>query len=161
MLWRERGICVCIHCVNVCFELWSDCTAMGFLIFKLVLTFSSSLTFSICVKDSMSIRFHALSWTLPQPFSSRKWRSTQTIKSLHFYCSCLQLNCDFLFFLKVSAYGFMTPDYANYSDHYYDKTYHKVGFFVNHDMRMEMNVWQRLHKEGLIKLYMRQEKPLK
>ncbi|XP_038130090.1 alpha-N-acetylgalactosaminide alpha-2,6-sialyltransferase 2 [Cyprinodon tularosa] len=62
---------------------------------------------------------------------------------------------------QVSAYGFMTPDYANYSDHYYDKTYHKVGFFVNHDMRMEMNVWQRLHKEGLIKLYMRQEKPLK
>lgn len=58
---------------------------------------------------------------------------------------------------QVSAYGFMTPDYRNYSDHYYDKDYHKVAFYANHDMRMEMTVWQRLHKAGLITLYMRQE----
>lgn len=56
--------------------------------------------------------------------------------------------------LKVSAYGFMTPDYKNYSDHYYDSTYHSVGFYINHDLRMEMTLWQQLHQAGLIRLYM-------
>lgn len=56
---------------------------------------------------------------------------------------------------QVSAYGFMTPDYKNYSDHYYDSSYHPVGFYANHDLRMEMDLWQQLHKAGLIRLYMR------
>lgn len=56
---------------------------------------------------------------------------------------------------KVSAYGFMTPDYAKYSDHYYDSDFHLVGFYVNHDLRLEMGLWQRLHRAGLIRLYMR------
>ncbi|XP_035001800.1 alpha-N-acetylgalactosaminide alpha-2,6-sialyltransferase 2 [Hippoglossus stenolepis] len=55
---------------------------------------------------------------------------------------------------QVSAYGFMTPDYKNYSDHYYDRNYHPVGFYVNHDMRMEMTLWQQLHQAGLMRLYM-------
>ncbi|XP_072229659.1 alpha-N-acetylgalactosaminide alpha-2,6-sialyltransferase 2 [Leuresthes tenuis] len=55
---------------------------------------------------------------------------------------------------QVSAYGFMTPDYKNYSDHYYDSNYHPVGFFINHDLRMEMKLWQQLHQAGLIRLYM-------
>ncbi|KAM7381109.1 hypothetical protein PAMA_012106 [Pampus argenteus] len=55
---------------------------------------------------------------------------------------------------KVSAYGFMTPDYKNYSDHYYDSSYHSVGFFINHDLRMEMALWQQLHQAELIRLYM-------
>lgn len=63
----------------------------------------------------------------------------------------------FLLLMKVSAYGFMTPDYKNYSDHYYDKTYHGVGFFINHDLRMEMTLWQQLHQEGLIRLYMHKD----
>ncbi|XP_040033207.2 alpha-N-acetylgalactosaminide alpha-2,6-sialyltransferase 2 [Gasterosteus aculeatus] len=54
---------------------------------------------------------------------------------------------------QVSAYGFMTPDYRKYSDHYYDKSYRPVGFFINHDLRMEMSLWQQLHQEGLIRLY--------
>ncbi len=58
--------------------------------------------------------------------------------------------------MKVSAYGFMTPDYKSYSDHYYDSTHRRVGFYVNHDLRMEMTLWQQLHKAGLIRLYMRQ-----
>uniref|UniRef100_A0A1A8J6Z6 alpha-N-acetylgalactosaminide alpha-2,6-sialyltransferase n=2 Tax=Nothobranchius kuhntae TaxID=321403 RepID=A0A1A8J6Z6_NOTKU len=58
---------------------------------------------------------------------------------------------------QVSAYGFMTPDYKNYSDHYFDSTYHPVGFYVNHDLRMEMMLWQQLHKAGLIQLYMHKE----
>ncbi|XP_022598154.1 alpha-N-acetylgalactosaminide alpha-2,6-sialyltransferase 2-like [Seriola dumerili] len=55
---------------------------------------------------------------------------------------------------QVSAYGFMTPDYKNYSDHYYDSSYHPVGFFINHDLRMEMSLWQQLQQAGLIRLYM-------
>lgn len=61
----------------------------------------------------------------------------------------------FLNFLKVSAYGFMTPDYQSYSDHYYDRSYQPVGFYANHDLHMEMDLWQQLHKAGLIRLYMR------
>ncbi|XP_035468049.2 alpha-N-acetylgalactosaminide alpha-2,6-sialyltransferase 2 [Scophthalmus maximus] len=57
---------------------------------------------------------------------------------------------------QVSAYGFMTPDYKNYSDHYYDSSYHAVGFFINHDLRMEMSLWQQLHQAGLMRLYMHQ-----
>uniref|UniRef100_A0A672HTV8 alpha-N-acetylgalactosaminide alpha-2,6-sialyltransferase n=1 Tax=Salarias fasciatus TaxID=181472 RepID=A0A672HTV8_SALFA len=55
---------------------------------------------------------------------------------------------------QVNAYGFMTPDYAQYSDHYYDSSYHSVAFYINHDLRMEMALWQQLHQAGLIRLYM-------
>ncbi|XP_076154169.1 alpha-N-acetylgalactosaminide alpha-2,6-sialyltransferase 2 [Alosa pseudoharengus] len=57
---------------------------------------------------------------------------------------------------QVSAYGFMTPDYKNYSDHYYDKQFHGVAFYANHDFRLEMKLWQELHQAGLLNLYMRQ-----
>ncbi|KAG9337896.1 hypothetical protein JZ751_027549 [Albula glossodonta] len=56
---------------------------------------------------------------------------------------------------QVDAYGFITPDYKKYSDHYYDKSFHRVIFYVNHDMRLELKVWQELHKARLINLYMR------
>ncbi|XP_060951312.1 alpha-N-acetylgalactosaminide alpha-2,6-sialyltransferase 2 isoform X2 [Limanda limanda] len=55
---------------------------------------------------------------------------------------------------QVSAYGFMTPDYKNYSDHYYDKKHHPVVFYANHDMGMELTLWQQLHQAGLMNLYM-------
>lgn len=57
---------------------------------------------------------------------------------------------------QVNAYGFMTPDYSKYSDHYYDSRYHPVGFYINHDLRMELALWQQLHHAGLIRLYMGQ-----
>ncbi|KAM9716472.1 alpha-N-acetylgalactosaminide alpha-2,6-sialyltransferase 2 isoform 1-T3 [Menidia menidia] len=56
---------------------------------------------------------------------------------------------------QVSAYGFMTPDYGRYSDHYYDGRFQPVGFFINHDLRLEMELWQQLHRAGLLRLYMR------
>ncbi|CAL8263366.1 unnamed protein product [Arctogadus glacialis] len=56
---------------------------------------------------------------------------------------------------QVSAYGFMTPDYKKYPNHYYDKTLSKVRFFANHDYGSELELWQQLHKDGLIRLYMR------
>ncbi|XP_075891180.1 alpha-N-acetylgalactosaminide alpha-2,6-sialyltransferase 2 isoform X1 [Nelusetta ayraudi] len=57
---------------------------------------------------------------------------------------------------EVSAYGFMTSDYKNYSDHYFDRSFHPVVFYANHDLRMEMNLWQQLHRSDLIRLYQRQ-----
>ncbi|ROI81964.1 Alpha-N-acetylgalactosaminide alpha-2,6-sialyltransferase 2 [Anabarilius grahami] len=57
---------------------------------------------------------------------------------------------------QVDAYGFMTPDYNVYSDHYYDKQRRVVHFYANHDMRMEMKLWQELHQAGLMNLFMRQ-----
>lgn len=59
---------------------------------------------------------------------------------------------------QVDAYGFMTPDYNKYSDHYFDKSFRAVGFFINHDLKMEMSLWQQLHKAGLIRLYMHQDR---
>ncbi|XP_072523080.1 alpha-N-acetylgalactosaminide alpha-2,6-sialyltransferase 2 [Salminus brasiliensis] len=56
---------------------------------------------------------------------------------------------------QVSAYGFMTSDFSKYSDHYYDKTHHPVHFYANHDLRLELMLWQQLHQAGLITLYMR------
>lgn len=65
--------------------------------------------------------------------------------------------CFFPFVTQVSAYGFMTSDYRNYSDHYFDRSFHPVVFYVNHDLRMEMNLWQRLHQLGLLRLYQHQK----
>ncbi|XP_078510287.1 uncharacterized protein LOC144769964 [Lissotriton helveticus] len=56
---------------------------------------------------------------------------------------------------EVSAYGFLTPDYQNYSNHYYDKTKKEVYFYLNHDYEIEKQLWQVLHKQGIIKLYSR------
>ncbi|RXN10158.1 alpha-N-acetylgalactosaminide alpha-2,6-sialyltransferase 2-like protein [Labeo rohita] len=56
---------------------------------------------------------------------------------------------------QVDAYGFMTPDYTLYSDHYYDKQRRTVHFYANHDMRMELKLWQKLHEAGLMNLFMR------
>jgi len=58
----------------------------------------------------------------------------------YYYCYCDYLTHNVFepFVVQVSAYGFMTPNYIDFSDHYYDKTYHKVGFYANHDFRLEM-----------------------
>ncbi|XP_041663031.1 alpha-N-acetylgalactosaminide alpha-2,6-sialyltransferase 2-like [Cheilinus undulatus] len=56
---------------------------------------------------------------------------------------------------QVSAYGFMTPDYGRYSKYYYDRAHQPMSFHQYHDFKMEMNLWQQLHKDGLIRLYMR------
>ncbi|XP_056404920.1 alpha-N-acetylgalactosaminide alpha-2,6-sialyltransferase 2-like [Hyla sarda] len=56
---------------------------------------------------------------------------------------------------QVSAYGYMTPNYAEFSDHYFDSSHHRVVFYSNHNYRREMKLWQALHNAGAIKLYMR------
>uniref|UniRef100_A0A8B9SHC1 alpha-N-acetylgalactosaminide alpha-2,6-sialyltransferase n=1 Tax=Anas platyrhynchos TaxID=8839 RepID=A0A8B9SHC1_ANAPL len=42
---------------------------------------------------------------------------------------------------EVSAFGFMTPGYR------------EVQFYVNHDLKLEMRLWQRLQRSGLLRLY--------
>ncbi|XP_013807519.1 alpha-N-acetylgalactosaminide alpha-2,6-sialyltransferase 2-like isoform X1 [Apteryx mantelli] len=54
---------------------------------------------------------------------------------------------------EVSAFGFLTPDYQAYSDHYFDRTRKRVQFFTNHDLKKEMKLWQRLQRSGLLSLY--------
>ncbi|NXI69691.1 SIA7B sialyltransferase, partial [Anseranas semipalmata] len=54
---------------------------------------------------------------------------------------------------EVSAFGFMTPGYRAYSDHYFDRRHKQVQFFANHDLKMEMQLWQRLQRSGLLRLY--------
>ncbi|XP_053309916.1 alpha-N-acetylgalactosaminide alpha-2,6-sialyltransferase 1 [Spea bombifrons] len=55
----------------------------------------------------------------------------------------------------VSAYGFMTDDYMNYSDHYYDQMKIPITFYINHDFLLERDLWRNLHRENIIKLYQR------
>uniref|UniRef100_A0A8C6ZNH4 alpha-N-acetylgalactosaminide alpha-2,6-sialyltransferase n=1 Tax=Nothoprocta perdicaria TaxID=30464 RepID=A0A8C6ZNH4_NOTPE len=54
---------------------------------------------------------------------------------------------------EVSAFGFLTPDYQAYSDHYFDRRHKQVQFFANHDLRKEMQLWQQLQRCGLLHLY--------
>ncbi|XP_068510905.1 alpha-N-acetylgalactosaminide alpha-2,6-sialyltransferase 2-like [Anas acuta] len=54
---------------------------------------------------------------------------------------------------EVSAFGFMTPGYRAYSDHYFDRGHKEVQFYVNHDLKLEMRLWQRLQRSGLLRLY--------
>ncbi|KAM9296787.1 alpha-N-acetylgalactosaminide alpha-2,6-sialyltransferase 2-like [Gastrophryne carolinensis] len=56
---------------------------------------------------------------------------------------------------QVDAYGFMTPNYRKFSDHYFDSSYKRVVFYINHSFRREMHLWQELHKAGVINLFMR------
>uniref|UniRef100_A0A8C3T124 alpha-N-acetylgalactosaminide alpha-2,6-sialyltransferase n=1 Tax=Chelydra serpentina TaxID=8475 RepID=A0A8C3T124_CHESE len=56
---------------------------------------------------------------------------------------------------EVSAYGFISPDYQAYSDHYFDRTRKALLFYCNHDLRLEMRLWQKLHQSRLITLYAR------
>ncbi|NXC42859.1 SIA7B sialyltransferase, partial [Penelope pileata] len=54
---------------------------------------------------------------------------------------------------EVSAFGFLTPGYRAYSEHYFDRRHKEMQFFINHDLRMEMRLWQRLQRSGLLRLY--------
>ncbi|XP_039510069.1 alpha-N-acetylgalactosaminide alpha-2,6-sialyltransferase 2 [Pimephales promelas] len=58
---------------------------------------------------------------------------------------------------QVSAYGFITDNYLNYSDHYYDKVMKPLIFYANHDMMMEGRLWKQLHSHKVLWLYQRQE----
>ncbi|XP_077183799.1 alpha-N-acetylgalactosaminide alpha-2,6-sialyltransferase 2 [Paroedura picta] len=54
---------------------------------------------------------------------------------------------------QVSAYGFITENYQQFSDHYYEREKKPLVFYANHDMLLESELWKRLHHVGIMKLY--------
>uniref|UniRef100_A0A9J7YHD4 alpha-N-acetylgalactosaminide alpha-2,6-sialyltransferase n=1 Tax=Cyprinus carpio carpio TaxID=630221 RepID=A0A9J7YHD4_CYPCA len=59
---------------------------------------------------------------------------------------------------QVSAYGFMTENYKDFSCHYYDKVKKPLVSYTNHDMEMEQRLWKQLHSQKVLWLYQRQKK---
>ncbi|XP_058492979.1 alpha-N-acetylgalactosaminide alpha-2,6-sialyltransferase 1-like [Solea solea] len=56
----------------------------------------------------------------------------------------------------VSAYGFMTENYKNFSNYYVQRNIKtRVAFFANHDYIQEMKLWKKLHQSKIIRLYER------
>ncbi|KAM5318439.1 alpha-N-acetylgalactosaminide alpha-2,6-sialyltransferase 2-like [Glossophaga mutica] len=56
---------------------------------------------------------------------------------------------------EVSAYGFITENYREFSDHYFDKKKKPLKFYANHDLRLEATLWKDLHQAGIMQLYQR------
>ncbi|NWJ04231.1 SIA7B sialyltransferase, partial [Crypturellus undulatus] len=56
---------------------------------------------------------------------------------------------------QVSAYGFITDNYEEFSDHYYETEKKPLMFYANHDMMLEAELWKSLHRAGIMKLYQR------
>ncbi|KAL2297639.1 hypothetical protein Nmel_016191 [Mimus melanotis] len=56
---------------------------------------------------------------------------------------------------QVSAYGFITANYEQFSDHYYEVEKKPLVFYANHDMVLEAALWRSLHRAGIITLYQR------
>ncbi|XP_054624914.1 alpha-N-acetylgalactosaminide alpha-2,6-sialyltransferase 1-like isoform X2 [Dunckerocampus dactyliophorus] len=58
----------------------------------------------------------------------------------------------------VDAYGFMTQDYAKYSNYYFERGgKSRVVFYANHDYVLEMKTWKKLHDSKIMRLYQRTE----
>lgn len=81
------------------------------------------------------------------------WRIYRPTTGALLLLTALQL-CD-----QVSAYGFITEGHERFSDHYYDRSWKKTVFYINHDFALERALWKRLHDEGIIRLYQRPVAP--
>lgn len=68
--------------------------------------------------------------------------------------------CACWLFPQVSAYGFITENYKDFSDHYYDKVMKPLVLYANHDMEMEGRLWKQLHSQKVLWLYQRQKKDM-
>ncbi|NXC43595.1 SIA7A sialyltransferase, partial [Penelope pileata] len=77
------------------------------------------------------------------------WRLYRPTTGAFLLLTALHL-CD-----QVSAYGYITEGHQKYSDHYYDKTWKRLIFYINHDFNLEKQLWKRLHDENIMKLYQR------
>uniref|UniRef100_A0A8B9CQ63 alpha-N-acetylgalactosaminide alpha-2,6-sialyltransferase n=1 Tax=Anser brachyrhynchus TaxID=132585 RepID=A0A8B9CQ63_9AVES len=77
------------------------------------------------------------------------WRLYRPTTGAFLLLTALHL-CD-----RVSAYGYITEGHEKYSDHYYDKEWKRLIFYINHDFNLEKQVWKKLHDENIIKLYQR------
>ncbi|KAM3921351.1 alpha-N-acetylgalactosaminide alpha-2,6-sialyltransferase 2 isoform 2-T2 [Leptodactylus fuscus] len=56
---------------------------------------------------------------------------------------------------QVNAYGFITHNFNQFSDHYFERKKKELEFYANHDMLMEMHLWSKLHRRGIMTLYTR------
>ncbi|CAJ0916724.1 unnamed protein product [Ranitomeya imitator] len=56
---------------------------------------------------------------------------------------------------QVDAYGFITNNFKQFSDHYFERTKKELEFYANHDMLMEMHLWSKLQQKGIMTLYQR------
>ncbi|NXW53137.1 SIA7A sialyltransferase, partial [Eurystomus gularis] len=77
------------------------------------------------------------------------WRLYRPTTGAFLLLTALHL-CD-----RVSAYGYITEGHEKYSDHYYDKDKKRLVFYINHDFKLEKQVWKKLHDENIMKLYQR------
>uniref|UniRef100_A0A8C6G1G3 alpha-N-acetylgalactosaminide alpha-2,6-sialyltransferase n=1 Tax=Moschus moschiferus TaxID=68415 RepID=A0A8C6G1G3_MOSMO len=84
-----------------------------------------------------------------ETLNTAHWRIYRPTTGALLLLTALQL-CD-----QVSAYGFITEGHERFSDHYYDKSWKRTIFYINHDFKLEMTLWKRLHDEGIIRLYQR------
>ncbi|NXU80400.1 SIA7A sialyltransferase, partial [Oreotrochilus melanogaster] len=80
---------------------------------------------------------------------SPSWRLYRPTTGAFLLMTALHL-CD-----QVSAYGYITEGHRKYSDHYYDKEWKRLVFYLNHDFNLEKRVWKKLHDENILKLYQR------
>ncbi|XP_065765998.1 alpha-N-acetylgalactosaminide alpha-2,6-sialyltransferase 1 [Muntiacus reevesi] len=84
-----------------------------------------------------------------ETLNTAHWRIYRPTTGALLLLTALQL-CD-----QVSAYGFITEGHERFSDHYYDKSWKRTIFYINHDFKLERTLWKRLHDEGIIRLYQR------
>ncbi|KAM3849864.1 alpha-N-acetylgalactosaminide alpha-2,6-sialyltransferase 1-like [Diretmus argenteus] len=91
---------------------------------------------------------------------NRFWKSSQLNSEL--WSMVRPTNGAFAVFLAlhtcdvVDAYGFMTDDYSNYSNYYFERRAKtNVVFYLNHDYLVEMNLWKKLHNNRILQLYQR------
>ncbi|NXK47498.1 SIA7A sialyltransferase, partial [Chauna torquata] len=77
------------------------------------------------------------------------WRLYRPTTGAFLLLTALHL-CD-----QVSAYGYITEGHKKYSDHYYDKEWKRLVFYINHDFNLEKQLWKKLHDENIMKLYQR------
>ncbi|KAI4556652.1 hypothetical protein MJT46_015275 [Ovis ammon polii x Ovis aries] len=88
-----------------------------------------------------------------ETLNTAHWRIYRPTTGALLLLTALQL-CD-----RVSAYGFITEGHERFSDHYYDKSWKRTIFYINHDFKLERTLWKRLHDEGIIRLYQRPMTP--
>lgn len=59
---------------------------------------------------------------------------------------------------QVNAYGFITAHHSKYHNYYYEKfAKTRVVFYINHDYKLEIKTWKKLHDANIIRLYQREE----
>ncbi|XP_045670479.1 alpha-N-acetylgalactosaminide alpha-2,6-sialyltransferase 1 [Ursus americanus] len=95
------------------------------------------------------IRYMKNRFLRSKTLDSGHWRIYRPTTGALLLLTALQL-CD-----QVSAYGFITEGHERFSDHYYDKSWKRTVFYINHDFPLERTLWKRLHDEGIIRLYQR------